>query len=81
MGWLPWTSGPVREPGGFSGDGEVTTDFGSGTLDSGSDLALQSDGKVVVAGMSRAEFAVARYNSDGNLDGGFGNDTQRGPWQ
>ncbi|MET9965919.1 calcium-binding protein [Streptomyces sp. NPDC006356] len=57
---------------GFSGDGKVTTDFGSGTLDRGSDLALQSDGKIVVAGMSQAEFAVSRYNPDGNLDGGFG---------
>ncbi|MGI5410842.1 hypothetical protein ACQEV9_29155 [Streptomyces chartreusis] len=57
---------------GFSGDGKVTTDFGSGTLDRGSDLALQSDGKIVVAGMSQAEFAVARYNPDGNLDSGFG---------
>ncbi|WP_327593710.1 calcium-binding protein [Streptomyces chartreusis] len=56
----------------FSGDGKVTTDFGSGTLDRGSDLALQSDGKIVVAGMSQAEFAVARYNPDGNLDSGFG---------
>ena len=57
---------------GFSGDGKVTTDFGSGTLDRSSDLALQSDGKIVVAGISQADFAVARYNLDGNLDGGFG---------
>ncbi|MFJ8631402.1 calcium-binding protein [Streptomyces sp. NPDC093568] len=57
---------------GFSGDGKVTTDFGSGTLDRGSDLALQSDGKIVAAGISHADFAVARYTLDGNLDGGFG---------
>ncbi|WP_405834582.1 calcium-binding protein [Streptomyces sp. NBC_00105] len=58
--------------GGFDGDGKVTTDFGTGTLDGSSDLALQPDGKIVAAGISQADFAVARYNQDGSLDGGFG---------
>ncbi|WP_369263366.1 calcium-binding protein [Streptomyces sp. R35] len=57
---------------GFDGDGKVTTDFGSGTLDGSSDLALQSDGKIVAAGISLSDFAVARYNVDGSLDSGFG---------
>jgi uncharacterized delta-60 repeat protein/uncharacterized repeat protein (TIGR01451 family) len=57
---------------GFSGDGKVTTDFGSGTVDGSSDLALQPDGKIVAAGSSQTDFAVARYNLDGSLDGGFG---------
>ncbi|WP_329570964.1 calcium-binding protein [Streptomyces sp. NBC_01361] len=57
---------------GFSGDGKVATSFGAGTLDGSSDLALQSDGKIVAAGISQADFAVARYNADGSLDGGFG---------
>ncbi|MFC7261730.1 calcium-binding protein [Streptomyces lutosisoli] len=56
----------------FDGDGKVTTDFGSGTLDGSSDLALQSDGKIVAAGISLSDFAVARYNVDGSLDSGFG---------
>ncbi|MET8447327.1 calcium-binding protein [Streptomyces sp. NPDC005209] len=57
---------------GFSGDGKVTTDFGTGSQDGSSDLALQSDGKIVSAGISNSDFAVARYNTDGGLDGGFG---------
>ncbi len=32
-------------------------------------MAIQSDGKIVVAGSSgNADFAVARYNADGSLD-------------
>ncbi|WP_051836974.1 DUF11 domain-containing protein [Streptomyces sp. NRRL F-2580] len=57
---------------GFDGDGKVTTDFGAGTLDGSSDLALQPDGKIVAAGISRSDFAVARYNVNGTLDSGFG---------
>ncbi|MDX3534529.1 calcium-binding protein [Streptomyces sp. MB09-01] len=58
--------------GGFGTGGRVTTDFGTGTLDGSSDLALQPDGKIVAAGISRTDFAVARYNANGTLDGGFG---------
>ncbi|MEU6087745.1 calcium-binding protein [Streptomyces sp. NPDC047085] len=57
---------------GFDGDGKVTTSFGPGTLDGSSDVALQSDGKIVAAGISQSDFAVARYNVDGSLDSGFG---------
>lgn len=63
----------------FSFDGLVTVDFDNGV---GSDLAdgiaLQADGKIVVAGTttgvdsSTANFAVARFNSDGTLDSTFG---------
>jgi uncharacterized delta-60 repeat protein len=35
-------------------------------------LALQPDGKIVVAGSSGLDFALARYNADGSLDAGFG---------
>jgi len=59
----------------FDTDGKVTTDFGSGT-DWGYSVALQLDGKIVVAGFgysSTTKIAVARYNSDGSLDNtGFG---------
>ena len=35
-------------------------------------MALQPDGKLVVAGDSDANFALARYNSNGSLDASFG---------
>ncbi|MFE1557843.1 calcium-binding protein [Streptomyces sp. NPDC058734] len=58
--------------GSFDGDGKVTTDFGTNTLDGAADLALQPDGKIVAAGISLADFGVARYHADGSLDSGFG---------
>jgi uncharacterized delta-60 repeat protein len=59
----------------FGSGGKVTTLIGS--LHSyGNGLAIQSDGKIVVAGSSSdgstSEFALARYNSNGSLDAGFG---------
>ena len=61
---------------GFGRDGVVITDFNSGASDYGEAVAVQSDGKIVVAGRSNKgnvkDFAVARYNSDGSLDTGFG---------
>jgi uncharacterized delta-60 repeat protein/uncharacterized repeat protein (TIGR01451 family) len=50
----------------------VTTDFGG--LEDGSSVAIQADGKIVVAGVSDNDFAVARYNSDGSLDNSFDGD-------
>ena len=58
-------------------DGKVTTDFGSagiGATDSGRGVALQADGKIVVAGTSNDNFALARYNVDGGLDASFDTD-------
>ena len=63
----------------FSTDGMVTTDF-FGDSDGGYAIALQPDGKIVVAGNAydagwyRDHFALARYNSDGTLDTTFGGD-------
>ncbi len=61
----------------FSGDGLVTTSFG-GTNNYGWDVAVQSDGAIVVAGSSSAggtlDFAVARFDSSGNLDTTFSGD-------
>jgi uncharacterized delta-60 repeat protein len=51
----------------FSGDGKLTTDFGS-PYDYAFGVAIQADGKIVVAGHSNGDFAVARYNADGSLD-------------
>ena len=60
----------------FDTDGKVTTDFGGN--DNGSAVAIQTDGKIVVAGSSNYpgnfDFAVARYNSDGSLDTTFDTD-------
>jgi uncharacterized delta-60 repeat protein len=65
--------------GSFDGDGKVITDVAGGT-DAGFSVAVQSDGKIVVAGESRPpgpgryDFAVARYNQDGSLDSAFDGD-------
>jgi uncharacterized delta-60 repeat protein len=62
----------------FGSSGIVTADFGSGgstSLDRAGGLALQPDGRIVIAGFTRGErqaFAVARYQSDGQLDATFG---------
>jgi len=63
----------------FGSGGLVTTSFG-GIRDEAKDVAIQSDGKIVVAGQNRTfptipftfNFALARYNTDGTLDTSFG---------
>jgi uncharacterized delta-60 repeat protein len=59
----------------FNGTGKVTTAIGS-DHDEAYALALQPDGKLVAAGLSRtgsgAVFALARYNPNGSLDTSFG---------
>ncbi len=61
----------------FDGDGSATASVGSGR-DSGRAVALQPDGKVVVAGDfdinpgSHEPVAVVRYNEDGSLETPFG---------
>jgi uncharacterized delta-60 repeat protein len=56
----------------FGGDGQVTTTIGSSA--GASDLVLQPDGKIVLAGSAQEGFALARYNPDGSLDPSFGGD-------
>ncbi|MEZ5842968.1 MAG: Ig-like domain-containing protein [Hyphomicrobiaceae bacterium] len=57
------------------GDGIVTTAVGS-THDQAFSLAVQQDGRIVVAGQSNNgldfDFALVRYNADGTLDTSFG---------
>ena len=55
----------------FSSDGLQTTDFGGGAAANG--VALQTDGKIVAVG-GAANFALARYNTDGSLDTTFSGD-------
>jgi len=64
----------------FSSDGKQTTDF-AGKDDYANSVAIQNDGKTVVAGYSNSFgsnnipiFSVARYNVDGSLDNTFDGD-------
>ena len=56
----------------FGSGGIVTTDIGS--IDSASDVAIQSDGKIVAVGTTgnHTEFALVRYTATGSLDNTFG---------
>ena len=59
----------------FGDGGKVTTDFGD-SFDQAEAVAVQDDGKVVVAGVTESgsgDFALARYAPDGTLDQDFGN--------
>ena len=64
----------------FGNGGALTTSFG-GNFAAASAIMLQPDGKIVVAGTvdfnpdlpgSGLDFALARYNANGTLDGSFG---------
>ena len=59
----------------FHGNGKTTTAVGAGN-DTGNALAIQTDGKIVVAGSSfngtNDDFAIVRYNSNGLLDNSYG---------
>jgi uncharacterized delta-60 repeat protein/uncharacterized repeat protein (TIGR01451 family) len=61
----------------FDGDGKVTTGFAG--FDSAYGMAIQADGRIVAAGLTlagrfSADFALARYNTDGSLDPTFNGD-------
>jgi len=65
----------------FSGNGKQTTKFAAGWEDYSLAVALQTDGKIVAVGASQdpgtpgvGDFAVARYNTNGNLDTTFSGD-------
>lgn len=69
-----YTSGGVLD-NSFSGDGLVTTDFG-GSSDVVRALAIDAQGRIIAVGSSvfsaNSDIALARYDSGGTLDGGFG---------
>ncbi len=56
----------------FDTDGKVTTDFLLNGFSRAFAMAIQTDGKIVVAGeelrTTVGSFALARYNSNGSLD-------------
>jgi uncharacterized delta-60 repeat protein len=60
----------------FNGTGKATIDFGGGITSAMYEVAVQSDGKTVVAGQAwkggSSYAALARFNSDGTLDRTFG---------
>jgi uncharacterized delta-60 repeat protein len=62
----------------FGTGGRVMTDFAGGPNDQATSVAVQPDGRIVVAGQagpyvnSHFDFALARYNSNGTLDASFG---------
>lgn len=64
----------------FSNDGKVTYDVFGGVDDEVNDVAVQSDGKIVVAGSwcgfaagcATRTFALARFHADGSPDASFG---------
>jgi uncharacterized delta-60 repeat protein len=55
----------------FGTGGKVTTSFSS-SISVANAVAIQTDGKIVAAGLSDANVALARYNSNGTLDVTFG---------
>jgi uncharacterized delta-60 repeat protein len=63
----------------FDADGIVTTNF-FGKGDQANAVAVQADGKILVAGFATSasgidsDFALARYNPDGTLDTSFDSD-------
>jgi uncharacterized delta-60 repeat protein len=60
----------ILDPG-FGDGGFVTGDFG-GDDDAGRAIAVQADGKILVAGEANDDFLLVQYHADGTLDTGFG---------
>jgi uncharacterized delta-60 repeat protein len=56
----------------FGSGGKVLTNYNGPSRDMVHALVLQGDGKIVAAGESNQNFALARYNPDGSLDTTFG---------
>jgi uncharacterized delta-60 repeat protein len=62
----------------FGGNGTILSDFGSDRVSEANALAIQTDGKIVVAGVSFSnisrhdDFTLARYLPNGTLDTTFG---------
>lgn len=63
----------------FNGTGKVTTDFENSSGEGISDIEVRPDGKIMALGgcgcgaLNVPHVALARYNTDGTLDQGFGN--------
>ncbi|MFI0926819.1 calcium-binding protein [Streptomyces sp. NPDC021012] len=75
-----YTTSGALDPA-FGSGGTTTSDFGGGSHTANAVAIQPSDGKIVVAGTTEVVadpgggccfFSVARYNTDGSLDTGFG---------
>lgn len=60
----------------FGSFGRVTTAFASDNVAAGWAMAIQPDGRIIVAGQAGIYFALARYTTNGLLDASFGNGGQ-----
>ena len=84
----PWPTGPTCALARFEATGALDASFGTGGLVTTSfystqtwseahAVAIQADGKIVIAGHAsdgtQTDFAMARYTTDGALDASFGN--------
>lgn len=66
----------------LNNDGSLDTDFGNegiaildnGLAEIGKAIAIQNDGKIIIAGDAEDQFAMARVNPDGSIDTDFGTD-------
>ena len=65
----------------FGAQGKVATDIGTDSWDYGNAVAVQADGKILVAGHTtassggaEADIAIVRYNTDGSPDNTFDTD-------
>ncbi len=58
----------------FGTNGIATTNISTNSVDSAEAVAVQSDGKIVVAGLADGVPAVLRYNANGSLDTTFDTD-------
>jgi uncharacterized delta-60 repeat protein len=58
----------------FSGDGRVTAGLTGAPRDQVGAIAIQPDEKIVAAGGTAGDFALARFDADGSLDATFGGD-------
>ena len=58
----------------FDSDGIVMTDVTTGASDFAYGIAVDGNGKIVVAGSSYGDFALVRYNTNGSLDTTFDTD-------
>jgi uncharacterized delta-60 repeat protein len=58
----------------FSGDGKQTVNFGTNPAAVARGVSLQSNGKIVVAGLAGIQGGLARLNTNGSLDTSFSGD-------
>ncbi len=57
----------------FGDGGKVITSIKNSPYENAFTMAVQADGKVVLAGRAGSDFALVRYNNDGSMDSEFGN--------